>query len=171
MKLGAAVVVAAGLLAGGCSWQVLGSSAPPAVADASGVDMCTILSDVELSELGIKLDTRQQVDELGVIGCQWVGRPFTLVLERDEDTIAEYVSRQGDPAFVFFDENTVNGRAGVHLGVEGDGTDCAQLIDGGSVSLTVAVAPSSTLAPPIDACAEAMRIARLIEPRLPKAGS
>lgn len=172
MKLGAAVVVAAaGLLAGGCGWQVAGSPAPPAVADASGVDMCTILSDGELSGLGIKLDTRQQVDELGVVGCQWVGKPFRMSLERDEDTVAVYVARRDDPAFVTFVENTVNGRAGAHLGVEGDGTDCAQLIDGGPVSLTVAVAPSSTLAAPIDACAEALRIAQLIEPRLPKAGS
>jgi hypothetical protein len=42
-------------------------------------------------------------------------------------------------------------------------------MDGGPVSLTVSVAASSSLAPPIDACAEALHIAQMIEPRLPKA--
>jgi hypothetical protein len=38
--------------------------------------------------------------------------------------------------------------------------------------LVVSVAPSGLYTgPPIDSCAEAMRIAQMIEPRLPKAGS
>lgn len=166
-----AAVVAVGLLVGGCGSEVSDTPAPPAVADASGVDMCIVLSDAELSELGIMLDTREQVDELGLIGCGWVGKPITLELNRNEDTVAEYAARRGDPAFVTFGENMVNGRAGVHFGVSSSGEDCVQLIDGGSVSLRVAVAASSSLGPPIDACAEALRIAQLIEPRLPKAGN
>lgn len=164
-------VAVAGLLLGGCGSEVPSTLAPPVVADASGVDMCTILTDVELSGLGIKLDTRQPVDELGVVGCQWVGKPFALRLERDEDTVAEYAARRDDPAFVTFGENAVNGRAGVHFGVRSSGDQCEQLIDGGAVSLAVSVAASSSLDPPIDPCADALRIAQLIEPRLPKAES
>jgi len=67
----------------------------------------------------------------------------------------------------------VNGRAGAHLGVDPNGSQCAQLIDGGSVSLSVSVAVPSNLSnlspPPVDPCAEALRIAQTIEPRLPKA--
>jgi hypothetical protein len=56
--------------------------------------------------------------------------------------------------------------------VDRDGTDCEQLIDGGSVSLVVSVTPAPGRdGPPIDSCAEALRIAQLIEPRIPKAGS
>ena len=135
------------------------------------MDMCTVLTDVELSALGIDLSTRQQVHELGVVGCQGVGKPFTLDLERDEDTIAEYVARRNDPAFVTFAENAVNGRAGVRFGVRSSGDQCAQLLDGGPVSLVVSVANSSSLGPPIDPCAEALRIAEMIEPRLPEAGA
>ncbi|MGH3925371.1 MAG: DUF3558 family protein, partial [Pseudonocardiaceae bacterium] len=164
-------LAAVGLLVGGCGSFAPGASAPPAVGDASGVDMCTILTDAELSGLGIELDTRKPVDRLGEVGCRWVGEPFTLDLERGEDTVAEYAARKDDRAFVTFAENTVNGRAGVRFGVSKSGQDCAQLIDGGPVSLLVSVAAASSLGPPIDPCAEALRIAQLIETRLPKAGT
>ncbi|MGH3936887.1 MAG: DUF3558 family protein [Pseudonocardiaceae bacterium] len=162
---------ALGVLAAGCGSQVSETPAPSAVADGSRVDMCTILTDAELIGLGIKLDSRKQVNELGVVGCQWVGKLIRLRLERDEATIAAYQARRDDPAFASFAENTVNGRAGVQLSVERDRRDCVQLMDGGPVSLTVAVAPAFSLdAPKIDSCAEALRIAQMIEPRLPEAG-
>jgi hypothetical protein len=165
-------VVVALLLAAGCGTTGSGTPAVSAVADASGVDMCTILTDVELSQLGIDLDTRKQVNKLGVVGCQWVGKPFTLRLERDKDTVAAYQTRRRDPAFTSFTDDTVNGRSGLYLSVRRDRADCAQLMDGGPVSLTVAVAPAFSLnGPKVDSCAEALRIAQMIEPRLPKAGS
>jgi hypothetical protein len=165
-------MVALGLLAAGCGSQVSGSAASPAVADASRVDMCTILTDAELTGLGIRLNTRKPVDQLGSVGCGWLGKPFTLDLERDKETLASYRARRHSPTFTSFVDNTVNGRAGAHLSVERDRTDCAQLMDGGPVSLTVAVAPAFSLSPrPIDSCAEALRIAQMIEPRLPKVGS
>ncbi|MGH3923724.1 MAG: DUF3558 family protein [Pseudonocardiaceae bacterium] len=168
----AALAVVVGLLVGGCGFAVSGQAAPPVVADASGVDMCTILTDAELSGLGVDLGSRRQFDELGLVGCQWVGKPITLRLERDEDPVAVYRARRDDLVFTRFVDNTVNGRAGVQLSVERDRSDCAQLMDGGPVSLTVAVAVAFSVDPPkIDSCAEALRIAQLIEPRLPKAGT
>ncbi len=172
MRGGLIALAALGVLAAGCGSQVSGAPVPPAVADASRVDMCTILTDAELTGLGINLDSRKPFNEVGVVGCQWVGKPITLSLDRDEDTVAAYKARRNDPAFTSFSENTVNGRAGVQLGVRRDRTQCAQLMDGGPVSLTVAVAPAfSRGAPKIDSCAEALRIAQMIEPRLPKVGS
>jgi Protein of unknown function (DUF3558) len=165
------LVVTLGLLAAGCSSQASGPAPSPAVADASRVDMCTTLTDAELSQFGIKLNTRKQDNELGVVGCGWVGKPFTLSLERDRNNLASYQARRYDPAFTSFAENTVNGRAGIQLGVRRDREQCAQFMDGGPVSLVVSVAASSSLGPPIDPCAEALRIAQMIEPRLPKAGS
>ncbi|MFN2494492.1 MAG: DUF3558 domain-containing protein [Pseudonocardiaceae bacterium] len=165
----AAAVAAAGLLLGSCGSTASGTPVPPAVADASGVDMCTILTDAELTALGIEPDTREPMDLLGVIGCGWLGQPITLSLGRNDETVAEYVNRRDDPAFTSFRENTVNGRSGVQLSVESDRTDCAQMVDGGSVSLRVAVAPAFSLEPrPIYSCAEALRIAEMIEPRLPQ---
>lgn len=160
------------LLAAGCGSQEAGLAPTLPVADASRVDMCTILTDQELSQLGIKLSSRKPVNRLGLIGCGWLGTPFTLDLEKDKDTVAQYQARRHDPAFTSFADNTVNGRRGAHLSVDRDRGDCTQLMDGGTVSLTVSVAQSGLwTGPKIDSCAEALRIAQMIEPRLPKAGS
>lgn len=164
-------MVAVALIAAGCA-SVPASAPPATAADSSQVDMCTILTDQELSQLGIKLDTREPVDRPSSVGCSWRGTPFALTLERDTETIAAYKARQPGPALITFAENTVNGRAGVRFGVERDGTDCEQLIDGGSVSLVVSVAPAlSANGPKPESCAEALRIAQMIEPRLPKMDS
>lgn len=158
--------VALGLLASGCG---AGSNASPAVADSSRVDMCTILSAAALSRLGITPDTRTPVDREGSVGCEWVGKQFILSLERDSQTLASYKARPRGPAFISFAENTVNGRAGARFRVDRDGTDCEQLMDGGSVSLVVSVTPaiSRNGRPPVNSCTEALRIAQVIEPRLP----
>jgi hypothetical protein len=166
-----ALMAAGGFLAGGCGSSPSGAPAPPEVGDASGVDMCTVLTDAELNGRGIDLSTRQQVDELGVVGCQWVGQPIRLRLERNEDTVAEYAGRRDDPVLRNLRENTVNGRAGVQYSVRRSGQQCVQLMDGGPVSLSVAVGTASSLGPSVDTCAEALRIAEMIEPRLPKAGT
>ena len=166
----AATVAVTALLVSGCSSGTNGAPAPPAIGDASRVDMCTILTDAELTELGIDLNSRKYRDELGLAGCQWRSKQFTLALKRDEETVAEYVARRDDPAFTSFRENTVNDRAGVQFSVDPDRTDCAQFIDGGSVSLTIAVAPSGFVEDRtnFDSCGRALRIAELIEPRLPQ---
>lgn len=93
-------------------------------------------------------------------------------LKRDKEIVASYKERQPDPAFTTFSENTVNGRSGVRFSVDPDRTDCTQLIDGGSVALWIAVAPTfSPDGPKINSCTEALQIAQSIEPRLPKAGT
>lgn len=166
------VTMAAVLLGAGCGVSGSGAAPSPAVADSSQVDMCTILTDPELSQLGIRPDTREPVDQQDSVGCYWRGTPFALTLERDKQTVASYKARQRGPELITFAENKVNGRAGVRFGVDDGGTDCEQLIDGGTVSLVVAVAPElNATGPKIDSCAESLRIAQLIEPRLPKAGS
>ncbi len=169
MRWAAVLVAALGALVAGCGSYVLGGPTRPAVIDASQVDMCTILSDRELVELGIKLDTREPFDEVGVVGCRWVGKPFTLSMDRDNNTLASYQPRRRDSAFVSFADNTVNGRTGIQLVLDRGGAQCTQLMDGGPVSLTVSVAAASNLGPPIDPCADALRIAQMIEPRLPEA--
>lgn len=168
----AATLIIAGLLAAGCGSQQ--SKAPPApapaVADAGKVDMCTILTDSELAGLGVQSNTRKNFDTAGVIGCRWRGKSYTLSLERANSTLAGYRAHRNDPHFINFQDNTVNGRAGSHFGVDQKGSQCAQLIDGGSAALSVSVAvPSNVTPPPVDPCAEALRIAQMIEPRLPKA--
>jgi hypothetical protein len=172
VKRGAVAVTIVGVLAAGCGAQAPAPAppAPPAVANANGVDMCTILTDPELTASGARLDSRTSFNKAGVVGCRWQGKSFTLSLERDNATLAGYQAHRQDPKLFNFMDNTVNGRAGAHFGVDPRGSQCAQLIDGGSVSLSVSVAvPANVSAPPVDPCAEALRIAQMVEPRLPKA--
>jgi hypothetical protein len=160
------------LLAAGCGSQVSGAPAPSTVGDASRVDMCTILTAQELISFGTELDTRKPVNRLGSVGCTWLGTRITLDLERDKETLASYRARRNSPTFTSFMENAVNGRPGAHLSVDPDQDDCTQVMDGGPVSLSVSVAEAGDYkGPPIDSCAEAMRISQMIEPRIPKAGS
>jgi hypothetical protein len=155
-----------GLLAAGC-----GAGSSPAVSDSRKVDMCTILFNAELSRLGITPSTRTPVDRAGSVGCEWTGKLFTLSLERDSQPLASYRARPR-PAFISYAENMVNGRPGARFKVDRGGTDCEQLMDGGPVSLVVSVAPAVMgNARPVDSCAEALQIAGIVEPRLPKAGS
>lgn len=172
MKCGAVALTVVGCLAAGCGAQLTKAAAPPApaaVADASRVDMCTILSDAELTALGLQLTTRHSFNKSGVVGCRWLGKPFTVSLERDNATLAVYEAHRTDPKFLNFADSTVNGRAGAHFGVDRNGSQCAQLIAGGSVSLSVSVAvPPNPNIPAVDPCAEALRIAQMVEPRLPK---
>ena len=170
---GAVAGTVAGMLAAGCSAQTPATPPPPpppAVANANGVDMCTILSGPELTALGVQLNTRKQFNQGGVVGCRWQGKSFTLSLERDNDTLTGYRAHRQEPNIINFMDNTVNGRAGAHFGVVPNGSQCAQLIDGGSVALSVSVAvPANVTPPPVDPCGQALRIAQMIEPRLPKA--
>lgn len=169
MRRSAVVIAAVGLLAAGCGSQAPKVPAPSAVADASRVDMCTILTAAELTGLGVRTETRQGFSKGGVIGCRWLGTPYTLSLERANGALARYQASRNDPKFVAFLDNTVNDRAGAHFGVDRNGSQCAQLMDGGPVALSVSVAVSPHVTPrPTDPCAEALRIAQIIEPRLPK---
>jgi hypothetical protein len=180
VRRGAVAVTVVGVLAAGCGAQTgtptgaqTGAqtpAAPPAVANANGVDMCTILTGPELTASGARLDSRTSFNKSGVVGCRWQGKSFTLSLERDNATLAGYQANRQDPKLFNFMDNTVNGRAGARFGVDPRGSQCAQLIDGGSVSLSVSVAvPANASTPPTDPCAKALRIAQMIEPRLPKA--
>ncbi|HYZ35531.1 MAG TPA: DUF3558 family protein [Pseudonocardiaceae bacterium] len=166
------VVVVLGLLAAGCGFHTAAAPTSPAVGDASRMDMCTVLTDSELARLGIELDSRKPVNELGSVGCGSRGSHITLDLERDNESLASYQARRNSPAFTSFVDNTVNGRPGARLSVDRDRDDCTQLMDGGPVSLSVSVAPAGLYSgSQIDSCAEAMRIAQVIEPRLPRAES
>lgn len=163
-----------GLLAAGCGTQAADVPAPsaaqPTVADASRVDMCTILSDSELTALGVRLDSQRPFSNQGIVGCRWLGKPYTLSMERDNSTLAGYQAQRSRPEFVDFTDNTVNGRPGAHFAINRSGLQCVQLIDGGSTSLSVNVAVPANLKPaPLEPCAEALRIAQMVEPRLPRA--
>ncbi|MGH3977514.1 MAG: DUF3558 domain-containing protein [Pseudonocardiaceae bacterium] len=173
--MSAVLVLGTTILAGGCGQQVSGAPVPSGAAGGGGgalasVDLCMVLNDAELQSLGIRLDTREGTDVLGAVGCDWLGDPFSLALTRDtEETVDDFAARQQN--FVSFRENEVAGRPGAQLQVAESGRECAQVMNAGSGSVLVGVRASSSRGPQLDWCAEARRIAEMIAPRVPEAGS
>lgn len=172
----AVLAVAAVAVLSACTGKV--SGAPGDIEGSAGsrpmVDPCTLLSDAELAQLGMQPETRRPVQELDAIGCGWRGQPLGLSLTTNPDTIADYRERKDDPVFVTFAENRVNDRPGVQTQVATTGRQCAQAVGTGSGVLSVGVGLSSRAAVDgvqVDPCAEALRIAELIEPRIPEAGN
>ncbi len=158
---------------GGCAGGVAGVPTTSAGARPA-IDPCTVLSDAELAQFGMQPETRRTVQELDAIGCGWRGQPFGLSLTTNPDTIAAYRERKDDPVFVSFAENEVNDRPGVQTQVAISGEQCAQAVGTGSGVLSVGVRLSgraSVDGVQADSCAEALRIAELIELRIPEAGN
>ncbi len=183
--MAAATVTLVALLAG-CGQQVVGAPSASEQAEPSAVDSalasfnpCTVLSDAEIAELGFLPETRRPIDMLGQVGCAYsgpalepdgeLGRLIGLRLEKDlEETVSDYAAR-ADGVFDAFRENRVNGRAGAALVLVADGRECTQLLNAGSG--TVAVGWEVREPGPTDPCAEALRVAKLIEPEVPAVGS
>lgn len=160
----------------GCAGDIAGapSTSGPSEGARPAVDPCAVLSDAELAGLGKQPETRRVVEELDAIGCGWRGEPLGLTLTTNPDTIAEYRARRDDPVFVTFAQNRVNDRPGVQTRVDPSGEQCTQAVGTGAGALSVGVRLSgraSVDGVQVDPCAEALRIAELIEPRLPEVGS
>lgn len=158
------------VLAVGCGGQVPGT---PAGSEASlggsvtSVDMCTILSDTELQELGQQLDTEDRAPD-PYVGCDWLGDPLGLSLATYADeTAADYLARP--ESFISIKPRDVNGRPGAELSVD-PGFHCAQVMTVGSGQVQVGVRDASGLKDAVDECAVALRIAEMIELRLPEGG-
>jgi len=161
-----------GLLAllGACGSEVSGAPVVSAPPPQEVVDPCTVLTDAQLRELGVRPESRRAVSELDARGCDWAGDPFGFNLTTDPDTVADYRDRRDSPIFNTFRDNEVNGRPGVQLTTRGD-EQCAQVLTAGSGGLVANVSDSSGVSDPVDECAEALRIMTMIEPKLPEAGS
>ena len=161
---------------GGCAGDIVGAptTEDPAAGGHPAMNPCVVLSDAELVQLGRQPETRRTVQELDAIGCGWRGYPFGLTLTTNPDTIADYRERKDDPVFVRFAENQVNDRPGVQTQVAISGEECGQVVGTGPGVLTVGVRLSGRArvdGVQADPCAEALRIAELIERRIPEAGS
>ena len=172
----ALVAVTTVAVLGGCAGDISGASTTegPSTGGRPTMDPCTVFSDDELAQLGRQPETRRTVRELDAIGCGWRGQPLGLTLTTNPDTIADYRERKDDPVFVTFAVNQVNDRPGVQTQVATSGEECAQVMGTGPGVLSVGVSLSGRArvdGVQVDPCAEALRIAELIEPRIPEAGS
>jgi hypothetical protein len=143
-----------------------GSAASSTLPPERVVDPCTVLTDEQLRELGVRPESRREVSELDARGCGWLGDPFGFTLTTNPDTVAEYRNRRNSPIFKSFRDNEVTGRPGVQFSTISD--QCAQVLTAGSGGLVVNVSDSSGVSDPVDECAQALRIMTMIEPKLPE---
>lgn len=167
----AAVVLAAtGLLVTGCAGVGGNEPAPAPPAGPSplvGFDPCTAFSPEELQAQGFDAKGEPVDQGVGEVGCDFESEEILLTLLKAENSDMSYW--EGRRAS--FDEFTPNqvgahqGIRGVAAGGQGHGV-CRQIILSGGGSVVSQVTHSSGTAS--DPCADAMKIAQQIEPKLPK---
>jgi len=145
-----------------------GSSASKKAENLEAVDLCQILSAQELSSLGVETKGERE-EELGEIGCFFEGDPYNLGLKKDpDDGLAFYEERAS--MYDVFERNKVNGRPGAVVipgGGKGQG-GCSQVFEFGQGSIAVDVVYRFGKYEGVDVCAEALRVAQLVESKLPR---
>ena len=159
---------AAGLLAvalAGCGGEVVGQPQPsPAVSSLVSFDGCTALSQEQLQSLGLR-PQGDPLDRAGEVGCSWLGDPFSMSITKDSDDGLAYYEQQA-PRFTKYEENAVAGFPGAQIASTATGEECGQVIEvgGGSVVVGISYDPGHQG----DPCADALRIAEMIAPKLPR---
>ena len=145
-----------------------GSSASRRAEDLDSVDLCRVLSAQELSSLGVATEGERE-EKLGEIGCVFDGDPYTLGLKKDPDDGLDFYEKRAS-MYDVFERNKVNGRPGavvIPAGGEGNG-GCTEVFEFGSGSIAVDVVYRFGKYEGVDVCAEALRVAQLVESKLPR---
>jgi hypothetical protein len=123
----------------------------------------------ELRTLGLKPEKQRPHNELGDVGCQLPGTPFTLAFYKAErNDLAYWEGQRGN--FAKLDPNRVGARkglSGIVNGAQGQGI-CRQMVEAGGGTVTVTVNYNGDKIAGNDPCAKALEIAKQIEPKLPK---
>ncbi|MCP2259082.1 Protein of unknown function (DUF3558) [Streptoalloteichus tenebrarius] len=133
-----------------------------------GVDPCKLLSADQLQKAGLG-GQGKPVDGALETGCEYSNQDFAArVYKNKTKNLAEYEKAQH--AFDEFEPNQVNGHPGARVvarGSKGNG-GCTQVLDLGKGSVAVEIGYNYGKYQGKDPCADAMAIAKLVEPNLPK---
>ncbi|WP_433870272.1 DUF3558 family protein [Saccharopolyspora sp. CA-218241] len=168
---GLAVAATAGLLLAGCGGgqSAEPSAAPPPAKDVfQNFDPCAALSPEEIQSFGASPEPIPNDLGIGEAGCDYQGEGLIFgVLEAPENDKAYWEGQRGQfDSFVPNQVGTHEGFVGIVLGGTGQGV-CRQMMYVGSGSVIVDITLSSNAIEGRDPCAEAMKIAEVVETRLP----
>lgn len=171
LAVGVAGLALVGLSAcsGGTSKGGEEPSTPTSAAQSSGLanfDPCTFLTPEELSAAGVSAPSRPVDDIKSQPGCDWEGEDVLLTLSKNETEDFEKYSKNNFETFDRFDLNGRQAARAVTAGSGGQGI-CSTIISAGGGIVDVNVAGIMRNSVP-DPCGAAEKIARQIEPRLPK---
>lgn len=170
---GVVVSAAAVLVLAGCAQtKVNGDPSATGTTSSAGdsaafskLDACTLLTAEELQQNGV-LTQSTPLNEAGETGCDFTnatdvaGRAISLV--KSPETLDSFTSRPGD--FLFFKQNSVNGRPGFQVSASDKNSECSQFLAVASHLVSVGVTRDKSG----DPCGDATKLAQLAEPRLPK---
>ncbi|GDY34081.1 DUF3558 domain-containing protein [Gandjariella thermophila] len=152
----------------GCGGSVGGqpnptmSSSAGAAGAIDAVDPCTLLTPEELRQLDVPTQS-DPANASGETGCQWTGKRLFVTLAKAHDRLDYFTKRPGQ--YVNLAENTVNGRQGVHFQISQSNTECSQVM---AVGTGYVVAAVGFFDHSPDPCGKALKIAQMVEPRLPR---
>ncbi len=167
------LAVSAGLLVLGTAGCTPGGTAggndapPPKKNGLANVDVCGVLTADDLAPLGIEPKGEPDSVVPSEPGCEYNSNGKTITLSKNETKTVDQYGK--DTKFDKFEPVTVAGRRGasaISPGSAGTGF-CGTLIDaGGGVIIVDAAAKSNVTG--FDGCAESMKVAEKIAPRLPQ---
>ncbi|PRW62162.1 DUF3558 domain-containing protein [Actinopolyspora mortivallis] len=133
----------------------------------ASVDPCTVLSETELKSFGLKSPGSPAEPLPWTPGCDYLGDPIGLRLVKNtRETVA---SAEQKDTWATFERTTVNGRAAATAVTKGatQAETCDAMFDAGEGMIQVRATESR---PPytVDECAEALKIAKKVEPKVPE---
>lgn len=142
------------------------SSAPPPKDPLTTLDSCSILTPQDLSTFGLEGPGSPEHDVSWSPGCYFQGDAISASVHTNFKETAE--SSQSKPVWAKFDRVDINGRPGATAITQGttQARQCVTMFDAGRGLVDVQV---STQNPGDNSqCDQSQKIAKQIEPRMPK---
>lgn len=129
------------------------------------VDPCTLLTTDQLQQYKVETQGTPQ-NTSDETGCAFLGSPDPLStginLTKSKDSVDSYAQRAD--TFTKFSKNSVNGRSAAQTQISSANTECSQIMAVGSGTVRVGVINDKSG----DPCADALKIAQVVESKLPK---
>ncbi|QIZ36289.1 DUF3558 family protein [Saccharopolyspora sp. ASAGF58] len=132
----------------------------------AAVDPCTLLTPDELKSFGFNSPGEPETTISSEPGCSFSGRPLTVTFYKNQEKTVEAYSHQKN--WSKFDRLQIDGRAAASATSESGKAAriCSAMFDAGGGVILVDV--SEFLDQGLDECAEAVKVAQVIAPRMPR---
>jgi len=175
IKILATVTLA--VLASGCAnqdsakGQLKSETSSTAVPSVNSVNPCALINDGELLQFDIPShgETFNVTDE---IGCSWGEAPRSIVIAKGTQGL-DFFDRRASWQVKYL-RNRINNRSGAIMQGSPTNTECSQVMAVGTGYVVVTmfyfrpIGAGPNYQYPPDPCSDALAIATIIEPRLPK---
>ena len=157
----------------GCTGKSVDGNAGPTSSSSStstqgssgaltALDPCTLLTSDQLQQFGVDPGSKSAANGSGETGCSFIKYPIGIILAKSNESVQGYLDRSD--TFVKIAKRDVNGRTGVLTQISNDNTECSQVLAVGSGDVRVGLTGDKSG----DPCGNVLKIAQVVEPKLPK---